>query len=63
MVEDWPRDQVGKVRDKKGVMNRIRLDRLAAVSVDEKGDLGERVEGDAERQHDPRKIVVDVRDQ
>ena len=52
VVEDRPRDQMRKIGHEQRVM-RQRVGRdLAAIGIDQERDLGERVEGDADRQQD-----------
>ncbi|MEY9364927.1 hypothetical protein ABH994_007648 [Bradyrhizobium yuanmingense] len=57
VMEDGPRDQMREVRHEQRVM-RQRIGRdLAAISVDQKRDLGEGVEGDADRQQDVERDI------
>ena len=52
MVQDRPRDQVREVGDEERVVHEVVLAHLALGRVDQIGDLGKRVERDAERQDD-----------
>ena len=61
VVEDRPGDQVGEVGDEQAVIDRIVLLGLAAVSVDQEGDLGEGVERDPDRQEDAQRLEIDAR--
>ncbi|MGY3405861.1 hypothetical protein ACVWZV_001974 [Bradyrhizobium sp. GM5.1] len=52
VVKDWPRDQMRKVgHEQRIVWQRVGRD-LPAPGVNQERDLGERVEGDADRQQD-----------
>ena len=52
VVQDRPRDQMREVGDEQRVMRQRVARDIAAVGVDQKRDLGEGEEGDADRQQD-----------
>src|SRR6266567_1564436 len=52
MVQDRTCDEVRKVRDEKGVVNRIRFLCFTLIGIDKKGDLREREERDSDRECD-----------
>ena len=52
VVQDRPGDQMREIGDEQRVMRQRVARDLAPVGIDQKRDLGEGVEGDADRQHD-----------
>src|SRR2546425_11718731 len=67
MMQDRTCDEVRKVGDEKGVVNRIRFLRFTLIGIDKKGDLSEREERDSDRecdvcyvQHGPSQVVQSV---
>ncbi len=59
VMEDRSRDQMRKVRDEQRVMRQRVARDVAPVGVDQKRDLRESVEGNADRQQDVRVIPVE----
>ena len=52
VVQDRPRDQMRKIGDEQRVMRQRVARDIAPVGIDQERDLGEGVEGDADRQQD-----------
>src|SRR5215831_19780840 len=52
VMQHWSGDEVREVRHEQQVVERIGLLDLALIRVDEIGDLGERKEGNPDRQND-----------
>ena len=52
VVQDRPGDQMREICDEQRVMRQRVARDIAPVGIDQKRDLGEGVEGDADRQHD-----------
>ncbi len=52
VVQDRPGDQVRKISDEQRVMRQRVARDVASIGIDQKRDLGEGVEGNADRKHD-----------
>ncbi len=51
-MDDWSRHQMGKIRDEQAVAREVALALAVPVDVGQERDLGESIEGDADRQRD-----------
>jgi hypothetical protein len=60
VVDDRPGDELGEEGDEEQVVGEVVFAGLAAVGIDEVGDLLEGEEGNAERQHDVRQVEVEA---